>query len=263
MHISLFSVYNGTRYQNAPLMRIYYCKIYDGDTLVRDFIPVLDETNQTPCLYDKVSETYFYNQGTGDFIPSEFIAYTTLGYIESTGTQYIDTGLYPYQTQTKAIFQMNETGVAITGVIMGCHGGGDNRYYPVAIQVANNRIATADRQNNYYALVSPIDQLIHTVIYNNADYKVLVDETEKATVSNLTTQSQTKFLIFARSTSAGAVAEQTGYKLFYLQLYNKSTSTIARELIPVKRKSDNVLGLYDRANDTFYTNAGTGTFLYG
>ncbi len=44
----------------------YYTKIWDRDTLVRDFVPALDE-NDIPCMYDKVSETYFYNQGTGNF----------------------------------------------------------------------------------------------------------------------------------------------------------------------------------------------------
>ena len=46
---------------------LYYCKIYDNDVLVRDFIPVKD-LNDVVCLYDKVSDTFFYNQGTGDFI---------------------------------------------------------------------------------------------------------------------------------------------------------------------------------------------------
>ena len=50
-------------------MRLYALKLYvDGD-LVRDYIPVLD-INDRPCLFDKVSNTFFYNQGTGeDFIP--------------------------------------------------------------------------------------------------------------------------------------------------------------------------------------------------
>ena len=46
---------------------IYSAKIYDNGTLVRDFIPVLDGNN-VPCMYDSVTEQYFYNQGTGDFI---------------------------------------------------------------------------------------------------------------------------------------------------------------------------------------------------
>ena len=45
----------------------YTCKIYLNNTLVRDFIPVLDP-NGTPCLYDKVTKQFFYNQGTGQFI---------------------------------------------------------------------------------------------------------------------------------------------------------------------------------------------------
>ncbi len=47
--------------------RIYYCKLYDNDTLVRDYIPVLDNNNR-PCLFDKVSKSCFYNQGTGEFL---------------------------------------------------------------------------------------------------------------------------------------------------------------------------------------------------
>lgn len=48
--------------------RIYYCKIYCDDVLTRDFIPVKD-LNGVACMYDKVSETFFYNQGTGTFTP--------------------------------------------------------------------------------------------------------------------------------------------------------------------------------------------------
>ena len=46
--------------------KLYYCQMWDDDVLVRDYIPVLDENN-VACLYDKVSETYFYNAGTGIF----------------------------------------------------------------------------------------------------------------------------------------------------------------------------------------------------
>ena len=52
--------------------RIYHLKLYDNDTLVHDFIPVLDSQN-IPCMYDKVSKTFFYNQGTGDFIAGPVI----------------------------------------------------------------------------------------------------------------------------------------------------------------------------------------------
>ena len=52
---------------NSANCTMYYMKLWDGDILVRDFIPVLDGAG-TPCMYDKVTQQFFYNQGTGDFI---------------------------------------------------------------------------------------------------------------------------------------------------------------------------------------------------
>lgn len=46
---------------------LYYCKIWDNNILVRNFIPCLDSNNR-PCMYDTVSGQTFYNQGTGEFI---------------------------------------------------------------------------------------------------------------------------------------------------------------------------------------------------
>lgn len=52
---------------NKSFMRLYALKLYvDGD-LVRDYIPVLDSSNH-PCLYDKVEDKFYYNQGSGDFL---------------------------------------------------------------------------------------------------------------------------------------------------------------------------------------------------
>ena len=47
--------------------RIFYAKIWNNNTLVRDFVPVIDAAG-VPCMWDKVSETFFYNAGTGNFI---------------------------------------------------------------------------------------------------------------------------------------------------------------------------------------------------
>ena len=46
---------------------IYYFKIYDNGTLIRDMVPVKDLSG-VACMYDKVSGQFFYNAGTGDFI---------------------------------------------------------------------------------------------------------------------------------------------------------------------------------------------------
>ena len=46
--------------------KIYSFKIYENNVLTMDLIPVLDK-NDIPCMYDKVSQQFFYNQGTGTF----------------------------------------------------------------------------------------------------------------------------------------------------------------------------------------------------
>ena len=51
----------------------YFIKIWDSyNTLVRDFIPVLDKDG-TPCMYDLVEHKFYYNAGTGNFIAGPIV----------------------------------------------------------------------------------------------------------------------------------------------------------------------------------------------
>ena len=43
---------------------VYYLKVYDNDTLVRDFVPALNGNNQAG-LYDKVTKQFYLPSGTG------------------------------------------------------------------------------------------------------------------------------------------------------------------------------------------------------
>lgn len=45
--------------------RMYYCKIYDNDVLVRDFIPAVRDSDNKPGFYDLVTDQFFTNAGTG------------------------------------------------------------------------------------------------------------------------------------------------------------------------------------------------------
>lgn len=57
----------GSRRRFPSYVNLYYTKIYDNDTLVRDFVPVIDLSG-IPCLYDKVEDKFYYNEGTGEFL---------------------------------------------------------------------------------------------------------------------------------------------------------------------------------------------------
>ena len=47
--------------------KLYNFKVYEYDELVHNFIPVLDKDN-VACLYDEITQTYFYNQYTTPFL---------------------------------------------------------------------------------------------------------------------------------------------------------------------------------------------------
>lgn len=46
--------------------KLYSCQIYEGSTMIRNFVPALDEAN-TPCLVDTVNNVFYYNKGWGAF----------------------------------------------------------------------------------------------------------------------------------------------------------------------------------------------------
>ena len=64
----LFATQNASRVPGEfSAFKLFNAKFWLNNTLVRDFIPVLDK-NSVACMLDKVSGTFFYNSGTGDFI---------------------------------------------------------------------------------------------------------------------------------------------------------------------------------------------------
>lgn len=64
--IALFALNNGGAFESHGSARIYSCKIYDNDFLVRDFVPCKNAQDEIG-LYDFVTETFYANKGTGVF----------------------------------------------------------------------------------------------------------------------------------------------------------------------------------------------------
>lgn len=50
-------------------------------------------------------------------------------------------------------------------------------------------------------------------------------------------------------------------RIFSVKIWDNTT--LVRNMIPVKRNSDNEVGMYDLVNGVFYTNSGTGSFVTG
>ena len=53
---------------NIGKAKLYYCKIWDDETLVRDFIPCYRKADNVVGMYDLVNRVFYTNAGTGEFI---------------------------------------------------------------------------------------------------------------------------------------------------------------------------------------------------
>ncbi len=65
-NIYIFAINNFSS-KNFMSARLKMYKIYVNNSLVRDYIPVINALER-PCLFDKVSRECYYNQGTGEFL---------------------------------------------------------------------------------------------------------------------------------------------------------------------------------------------------
>jgi len=62
--------------------------------------------------------------------------------------------------------------------------------------------------------------------------------------------------------SRGSVHDRLSYiKMYYFQLYDNGT--LIRDYIPARRNSDGVVGMYDVANQVFYTSPNGANFVAG
>lgn len=65
----IFAINNNGSPNNFSYIRLGYFQIWNGEIIIRDFIPALRISDNKPGLYDLASNTFFVNQGTGEFIP--------------------------------------------------------------------------------------------------------------------------------------------------------------------------------------------------
>lgn len=196
--------------------------------------------------------------GTLDLRP-----YIELNYIESTGTQYINTNYNPYKTKMEIKFQVPDVTNRQVGYITAVWNADNNRYMPLAYihDSVENIFRARDRFATGFDL-SEADTNEHVLIYNDENNKILFDNVEKGTISDLTIQTERPLYLFANNGSSG-ISDYAKTRIMYVKIWDKDTDTLVRDMIPVKRKSDNAICMYDNVTNEFFTNAGTGTFLEG
>jgi len=254
-------------------IKLYSFKIYENDVLERDFMPCYRKSDNAIGMYDIVNDKFYENEGTGTFLMGKSILddYQQVEYIESTGTQYIDTEYIP-KTKTKVECELSFNGEflhtgngLVSGAIFGTSdqenaflinfgGGSDegNKLYPWVDKLFSNG---ADNYGFYITNEIRTNKNLLTLQSGRVSYcdvsKTIATKTEDQTDS---------LILFGRRNASGIkIFNAYNMRLYSFKVYDNYV--LVRDLMPCYRKSDNAIGMYDKVNDRFYENAGTGTFI--
>lgn len=174
--------------------------------------------------------------------------YTQLEYIQSSGTQYVDTGVKPDQTYTLEVkYQTAQTsagGIAVS----------DQNWQSNGFGIWCNAVAFGNQTSQDVTLygADPIE-----VTLNQGGLVVNGERVWTPTAATFMAAANMTICALNRN---GSIAEKLTGKIYYVRLL--SNGQAVRDFVPCKNASGAV-GLYDLVNAQFYANAGTGTFTAG
>lgn len=254
--------------KNIGSFRVYSFKIWDNGVLVRDMIPCRRISDGEVGMFDVVNNVFYENAGVGSFDYEKILpdGYVRLDYIESTGTQWINTGFCPNPKTTRvettfqvtSIAQANQRlfGVRATAndATRMCH-----IFWNASSGVSALRldwVGATDRRGAKQSLNTDIELICE----NNT-------VTENGTVYGSTTNKNNSYLAWplyiGTLPTNGDLASSnppapSRWKIF--KIYDEGT--LVRDFVPCINQ-DGEAGLYDLVEGKFYGNDGTGEFVAG
>ena len=257
--VRLFGVTSNEGYTGAAngIYKLYRCKMHNGNTVYRDFIPCKNPSG-TVGLYDLIGGE-FYTTPTAAGAVALPSGYTQLEYIQSSGTQYIDTGFKPDgETTVNIVFQTSSAPDNLSDTLPVYGAATDYNSNAFEFWTLSGGFATYGSQD-YKSNLGITTGKKHTV--SQAKNVLTVDGTSY-TFTKQTFTAPYSLLLFATHRSGGIkiCASAANLKIYSCEIYNNGT--LVRDLVPAKNSSGTI-GLYDIVNGTFYTNAGSGTFTAG
>ena len=196
-------------------------------------------------------------------LPTE---YQEVEYIESSGTQYINTGVIPTV----------DTGVKVRGHFTSIKKDKDNIILGASDQTgfANGKPYSVDPWSDkvYFPFggyagdstdtititQTKNEQYEYTLNYMNSG-KASVD-TQQMTLPARTSMTSNAMYLFCLNGN-GTAGYYAHFALEYLQI--TQGENVIHDYVPCYRKADNVAGLYDVVTGTFLMNAGSDTFTVG
>lgn len=181
--------------------------------------------------------------------------YTELEYIQSTGTEYVDTGLKPNQDSRAVADVQFMSFPSGHSAIFGSYDSVNQWWAYYRYDQSQYRAVNGGTTQKSVAYADPT--LRATLDLQNGLYRV--NDTE-------VTWSQDEFSIdssvylFALNRQGGSMQYPASCRMYSCKIYDNGT--LVRDYVPCLNPSNEV-GLYDIVNGVFYGNAGSGEFIAG
>lgn len=246
--------------------KIYYAKFWNGNELVRNFVPCYRKSDNEAGMYDTVNNVFYTNEGNGEFIvgvtenalPNE---YQEVEYLISDGYEYIDTGYAFTNPELKLEVKYRKTSTLGRNV------------FGVDLSQSPRKMHGNVFKNALY--------IGNSVVINDVPQELGVDYTLKFEFKNNVAKwniNGNEYTYNGANGWQGALDTETEYlfanrgaktaqylligRIYYAKFYDNN-GDLVRNFIPCYRKADNKPGMYDTVNNVFYTNEGTGDFVVG
>lgn len=268
--IFLFAYNAGSYVSNYGYLKLYSCKIYDNDVLTRDFIPCETDIGAVG-LWDDVNSVFYVNAGTGTFTAGPVMAIaaaasevTELEYIQSSGTQYIDTNVSAPEG-FRITCDVEFTSLPNTlNMLFGSHDTASPYYRNFLAATSGGKweigaynpydFGTAAINTRYAIDVCTISGAIGCSING-------IDQIVDSSIAASTVRSSRTIYVFGLNYPDGLLP--SNMKLYGLKMYlDADGSNLVRDFIAAKL-SDGTLGLYDKLHGLLYINVGSGVFTAG
>lgn len=185
--------------------------------------------------------------------------YLRLDHIQSSGTQYIDTGFKADHNTRIEMNIQNMSSSNATVWIFGCRESGGSKSKsmviygpPLTFHVDYN----GNSGNHRYSFTS-LSMLERLKVDYNKNKIRINDETHE--FASETFSSPVNLFLF-NANDGGTLGAGSSIRLYSCKIYDNDI--LIRNFVPCKNELD-VIGLYDLVNETFYENKGTGSFTTG
>ena len=190
--------------------------------------------------------------------------YQVLKYLESSGTQAIDTGV-KYADDTCLYTQMqvlnNNTGGHI-GAIDQCSDNINDRFH---FRVDNSRFWAYAAHSESGSAVNSVGDGWNQWFIDKINNRIFKNGSSAAGLAlgayGTADDSHSTIWLFGRNSNNSSYRQYATVRLSLTAIFHDES--LERQMIPCRRLSDNELGMYDLVRREFLTNIGTGSFTAG